>query len=86
MADGIIRWEDPPEGRQAGKRTTRRPLSLIAAQLRERPGQWALISESGDPTFVARINKGVSWWAPEGAYEATSRTVDGKMHVYARYK
>ncbi len=90
MADratqGVIRWETPPPagGDQTG--TRQRPWALVAAQLRDRPGQWALIDDhGGNVTLATRIGNGTSWWKPAGAFEATTRMINGRLHVYARY-
>jgi hypothetical protein len=62
----------------------------VAAQLRERPGQWARVSEcsSGDSarTMVYRIRHAiVKAYAPAGAFEAEWRGSGRVRHVYARY-
>jgi hypothetical protein len=83
---GIIRWEDPPPpviGRRG--RRARRAWSLVAYQLRQNPGRSALIDVGGDGSLAARINNGESWWAPPGAYEATTRVIDGRRCVWACY-
>lgn len=84
MSDGgVIRWEDPPPVPVG--RPSPGPWALIAHQLRGRPGEWGLVALEGHTAIAARINNGVSWWAPAGSFQATVRTIDGRMHVWARY-
>lgn len=85
----VIRWEDPPPTR-AGARGEAKPVighELIAVQLRRKPGEWALIYEvRSAPALVTEINAGVlQAYRPAGAYEATSRLIDGIFRVYARF-
>jgi hypothetical protein len=61
-----------------------------AAQLRERPGEWARIGAYSTGTSARSMAQSIKTgqrraWAPAGAYEAISRTVDGEHRVYARY-
>lgn len=61
-----------------------------AVELREHPGQWGHVSTHatrGSAASIAHlISKGaLTAYAPEGTYEATSRTVNGEFRVYARY-
>ncbi len=81
---GVIEWSDPPPpgGDQAG---VTRSWAVVAVDLRSRPGQWGLIETAGNVSLAARINAGKAWWEPKGAYEATSRLIGGKLHVWARY-
>jgi hypothetical protein len=81
--DGVIRWEEPPPVPLRGD--AKRPWSLVAAQLRARPGDYALIAEGAGAELAPRINTGVSWWAPPGAYKAVSRKIDGRLCVWAVY-
>jgi hypothetical protein len=85
--DGI-RWEDPPPAyaktRLMGK------FVPVAAQLRARPGVWAMI-EAGVTTANAgaigtALRKGHRGFAPAGAIEVVSRSrPDGLSDLYARY-
>jgi hypothetical protein len=73
--------------------------AVIAAQLRERPGEWAWICTRSTAKLAAgtahsiRLGHGLRHYAPSGAFEATARTVveevDGKktaVHkVFARF-
>jgi len=89
MADndgGVIRWEDPPPPMTGGVPATQmRPWALVAAQLRSRPGEWALIDRDGNIALGPRIVKGTSWWAPKGSFTAVTRIVDGEVRIYAKY-
>lgn len=76
--------ELPAPGR---RRTTH---SLIAAQLRQRPGEWALIATRATPgnassTAQAIRTARLSSYAPRGAFESAARTEKGVYGVYARY-
>jgi hypothetical protein len=83
--DGVISWEDPPPPGGDGT-ADHRPWAIVAAELRSRPGIWALIdNRSGNISLTTRINQGRSWWKPAGSFEAVSRFVDGRLHIYARY-
>lgn len=84
---GVIEWSDPPPVQARRPRgIENRPWSLIAHELRSRPGEWGLICEAaGHPSLVSRINGGVSWWGPAGSFEAVSRQIDGSLAIWARY-
>lgn len=81
-------FEDPPEidrVRPDGPKHTR-----IAAALRDRPGEWAIVKTTlthGAAAAAAhQIKTGrLSAYAPEGSFDAVSRTVEGKHTVYAKY-
>ncbi len=88
MDGGVIRWEEPPAPKPKRGATGRvmRPWALVAAQLRERRGEWALIYVGNDPAVSGRVRSGHSWWAPPGAFESTSRRGDdGVIRVWARF-
>ena len=87
---GVLRWEEPPNRRQS--KAAR--WASVAAELRARPGEWAVIEETGTNTTTAStvqyIKKGDGPFAPIGAFEAISRSERGenrliKTQVYARY-
>lgn len=87
MSDTEIAFGDLPEPGSGSGRTMH---SLIAAQLRHRPGQWARIatraSAANASSTAHAIRHGrLKPYAPEGAYESAARTVDGKHGVFARY-
>jgi hypothetical protein len=79
-------WEEPPA---RTSRTATRDHAAIAAQLKSRPGQWAVIEagERNNMNNVAmRIKRGdLPAYRPAGAFEAVTRTKDGEVRVYARY-
>lgn len=81
---GIIRWEDPaalrPDGPQAWD------SEAIAADLRDRPGVWALVRTDANGVYVTLVKKGrVAAFQPSGSFEACSRKVGTKLQLYARY-
>lgn len=72
-------WEDPPPKR----------WSLIAAELRSRPGEWALVAENATTATTTYINQGrITAFRPAGAFEARS-VLDPRTRraakVFARY-
>lgn len=70
----IIRWEEPPRAYSSWKGTT--------ADLKERPGMWALVLE---PTSQSRANAVVTHMRTHGA-EAVARKLDGQgVGVWARW-
>lgn len=84
----VLRWEEPPPAR-TGQRLGRDriPWAVIAQELKDQPGKWAVVHEGDpDPKLAARIEKGLSpWFRPAGAFEATQRSRGGQVTVYARY-
>ncbi|WP_413800117.1 hypothetical protein [Streptomyces iranensis] len=67
----------------------------IAAALKERPGEWAVVQRSvsaagaGSTAQAIRTAK-LAAYAPAGSFEAVSRTVkgengDGEHRIYARF-
>ncbi|MEH1168935.1 hypothetical protein V6V47_26480 [Micromonospora sp. CPCC 205539] len=93
LIDGVLRWEDPPPPTRRNPRTPGGATAAaeravrIAAELRARPGEWAVIAEGANSrVLTTRIRHGViAVWRPAGAYEAVCRTVDGRITVFARY-
>lgn len=87
-AAGVLRWEDPPPpARRGSDHLDRARARTVATQLRERPGQWAVIA-AGVPnrSLITRIrSEGGPTWRPPGAWEAVCRVIDGRMTIYARY-
>jgi hypothetical protein len=84
LAGGVISWEDPPPGMVGGS-SPNRPWAIVAAQLRTRPGVWALIDRDSNIVLQSRIKRGVSWWGPPGSFEVTTRNIDGRILIWARY-
>ena len=77
----MIKFQDPPPS------ATRRGLhEKIAAKLRKRPGEWALIQHMSSTHNVDMIQRGrVKPYQPAGSFEATSRKRDEGYDIYARY-
>lgn len=97
MSEEIV-FEEPPEARRRGP--SRLSHAIIAAQLRERPGVWAVIDKRATARSAAstansiRTARNMAHYRPAGAYEAMSRTVPVKtesgervkeFRVYARF-
>ncbi len=88
MNNRIIRWETPPEG---DKRGSRYHVAIdwhgLAAQLRDRPGEWGLLLVGGfSTTMASNIRYGrVAAFKPCGAYEARAVRISGVPHLYAVY-
>lgn len=80
---GVIAWGPPPD--TSPPQQHRRPWPLVAAQLRKRPGEPALIDDQSNLSLAPKINKGVGWWKPKGAFSATTRIVDGRVYTWAWY-
>jgi len=85
----VIRWERPPASTPGGPGKAK-PLiahELIARQLRQRPGEWALIVEGlTHASMGSLISRGkIRPYAPAGSYEAVARAVNGANNIYARY-
>lgn len=75
---------------QPGTGKGRTMHSLVAAQLRYRPGQWARIAVHSTASraagCAASIRSGkLRAYLPAGSYEAAARTEDGVHAVFARY-
>jgi hypothetical protein len=90
MADIKIRFEDPPSrggGREWSPKGTH---ESIAAQLKRKPMEWArcqtlsTVQSAANQADAVR-NAKLTAYAPAGAFEAVSRTVDGEHRVYARF-
>jgi hypothetical protein len=81
----VLRWEDPPPAK--GHRPFLLAHDLIAHQLRNRPGSWAVVAESPSQASLANyIAEGrYRAYAPAGTFEAVSRHVGGIPTIYARY-
>lgn len=84
----VLRWEDPPETPRAGRWRPVFDWYRIAAQLRDRPGQWALVLCGGHNSNVAaNVRDGSASVAlrPAGAFDAKSVRADGEYRLYVRY-
>lgn len=87
----VIRWEEPPPPQRAPAPRLVSKYEGVAAQLRARPRQWAVIAQ-GVPTGSAsglafRVRGGNGAFAPKGAYEAKFTGTKGGTDaaVYARF-
>lgn len=82
-------WEDPPrQTHHAADGGLRH--DLVAAGLRERPGEWARVftleREGQARQYAHYIRRGgLAAFRPDGFFEAVSRTTEGECRVYARY-
>jgi hypothetical protein len=81
---GVLRWEDPPS------RTRRQPANedwyLIAAQLRGKPGEWGVVTETATTAVPVQIRQGsMLAFRPAGSFESKGFRVNGIYTVYARY-
>lgn len=75
-----IKFQNPPRRKRG-----RTDWVSVAEQLRQRPGEWALVARMS-PATVVRIKRGGYKAFPAGEFEATSRNVrDKKADIYLRY-
>lgn len=87
----VVRWEAPPASDSAPRRWVTRTSKLapLADELRERPGEWALVfvGASGKASAMAtHISRGqLVAFTPTGDFEACTRQRDGVARTYARY-
>lgn len=85
-----IAWE-APRRTLVGTRTHSAYYSDFSAELKAKPGEWAVIdagdrSDNGKYSLAGNIKKGLQLaFQPAGSFEAVSRKVDGEIRVYARY-
>lgn len=82
-----IKFEEPPA---AGRGQQPDPMELhIAAELRKRPGKWAILGEFTNHYDAALLRRRIRRAAPRGAwsgsYDVTIRKVDDRLwKVYVR--
>lgn len=90
----VIRWEAPPptnRGRAVGTGPDHvDPFAELAATLRSRPGEWAVVFEGQNASashVATRFRSGmVPSTQPPGSFEASSRKLpNGMTATYARY-
>jgi hypothetical protein len=75
---GEIKWEDPASAKRG---PGRKPMyDLLVAQLKLRPGVWAVVAENVSPNTVTHLKKMY-------ALEATARGIKGGRaeKIYARW-
>jgi hypothetical protein len=83
MSDEPMIWKDPPDRRLQGARGVD---GEIVQQLRQHPGQWALVRVCANPKIAsnqlqARKRGVIRAWRPVGDFELVSSGSD----IYARY-
>lgn len=91
--NGVIRWEDPPQAGNSGRKNGPRRTEFwraVAEQLREHPGRWALVCDGERWNYAGGvagqiINGRITAFRPAGHFEATTRSTIGDFQVYARY-
>lgn len=80
-----IKWEEPtPNGR--GNKPLR-DWAGIAALLRDRPGEWAVVAEDVSTSVASNIKQGRHRGFDAGEFEVTCRGVKNSRaeKIYARY-
>lgn len=79
-----IEFKNPPSKVTGPKSSKHDP---IAAQLKERPGEWALILTAASPSTAAAVKRGlIKAYRPPGSFEATARDAkNGRADIYARF-
>jgi hypothetical protein len=81
----MVKFQDPPPaktGPHAGG------WFQIAAELKARPGEWAIVRENVTSNISTYIRRGGSAaFVPAGSFEATARRngTPGRVDIYARY-
>jgi len=86
MTHEEINWQSPPESKGNKARGVSRIRFTNA--LRERPGEWAVLTEDGSLSMVTIVKTGASpAYAPAGAFEATSRSSGDSRRgtIYIRF-
>lgn len=87
----VVRSEDPPPTARRQPSDSRSAFwRAVAEQLREVPGKWALVCDESEWGYAGGIagqiiNGRLAAFRPAGTFAATTRTVDGKYRVYARF-
>lgn len=80
----MIKWEDPP-----GIKQDKEPEPYWVAELRKRPYQWARIitnvTKPNANNWQNAIQYSRKWYLEGETWEATRRTENGVISVYARY-
>jgi hypothetical protein len=82
-----LKFEDPPR-RVSGRHWGRH--RLLASEMKARPMEWALVGKYGSSDSAASMARNIKLgkleaYTPAGAFQATSRTVDGEPRVYVRF-
>lgn len=89
---GVIGWEDPPPVvKDAGGSWVKvHDWESIAADLKSRPGRWAIATVCRNRGVASQVANAVRTGEYEvlrrqGPFEAVARQVDGEARVYARF-
>lgn len=89
----IIRWEHPPPAQRTvhGHGSVGSRYDHLAATLRDRPREWALIREAVNRNVANSVagqirEARMRCFEPRGDFDACTRTAgDSMVRVYARY-
>lgn len=80
-----IEFKSPPPDGRGGSLAD---WSEVARQLKERPGEWAIVAQGVSATLAQAIKRADrAAFAPAGTFEAVSRvsSTGRKRDIYARY-
>lgn len=82
----VLRWEEPPpKSREDGGIR----WAAIAEELRANPWCWAVVAvgtRAREISIAMEIKNGkLAAFRPAGSFDATTRSADNKVTVYARY-
>jgi hypothetical protein len=82
-----LKFEELPPEVRAGVRGKHKEA---ADQLRARPGEWAVVEVYENPSTATSMAHAVrrgslAAYKPRGAFDAASRRIKGKSHLYVRY-
>lgn len=80
----LVTWEAPPPSARR-RPDTRTDHDGIAAELRSRPGEWALLPAAATG-MAGQIRRGdIRAYRPAGTFEAVRRDSADGIRVWARY-
>lgn len=82
----MLEWKQPPEAKPFGRQRGSGKWAPIALELRQHPGQWALVSKAGHSSSLASAIKSgkMPAFAPAGAFDAVARST-GKRNEWDTY-
>jgi len=72
-----LTWQDPPQSTSGA--SSKEIWNIVAAQLREHPGQWALVRAAASSPAI-----GLPAAQRLGLERTTRKTPDGKWDIYMR--
>ncbi|MFJ4828434.1 hypothetical protein ACIP79_00610 [Streptomyces sp. NPDC088747] len=83
----MVRFEDPPAPRRGVPRADHK---AAAEELRGLPGMWGFVTayqaQSAAAQAASNIRNGdAQAYQPKGAFDATSRTVNGEYRLYVKF-